>query len=134
MKLTLLPLQNDAVIRVRSEGPVTLREAQGPTDPLQVLLGPHCYSHKVLLNLERSQSIDTSGICWLVRSQGRFSASQGSFVLCAVPPTVTDILDFLRLRSLLHIADNEVKGRAMVLAAAGTASAPNRGNGEDLSN
>jgi anti-anti-sigma factor len=117
MKLTLLPLENDEVIRVRCDGPLTLRQTDGQVDPLQTLLGPHCYNHKVLLNLERSQTIDTSGICWLVRSQTRFSQARGAFVLYAVPPTVTDLLDFLRMRSYLRIAETEPQARKMILGS-----------------
>jgi hypothetical protein len=116
MKLTLLPLQNDDVIRVRCEGPLSLRElGSGNADPLLTLLGPHCYSHKVLLSLERAQNIDTSGIAWLMRSSQRFGQSRGSFVLYQVPATVTDILDFLRLTPLLRIAANEPTAREMAL-------------------
>jgi anti-anti-sigma factor len=119
MKLTLLPLQNDDVIRVRCEGPVSLRElGSGTADPLQTLLGPHCYSHKVLLSLERTQSIDTSGIAWLMRSSHHFGQSRGAFVIYGVPPTVTDILDFLRLSALLRIAPNEPVAREMALGLA----------------
>jgi hypothetical protein len=129
MKLTLLPLENDEVIRVRCDGPVTLRQADGQTDPLQILLGPHCYTHKVLLNLERSPTIDTSGICWLVRSQARFNQSRGAFVLYSVPPTVTDMLDFLNIRAELRIAETEPQARTMVLA---TADRQATGNGHSI--
>jgi hypothetical protein len=119
MQLTLLPLQNDDVIRVRCEGSVSLRDqGGGPTDPLQALLGPHCYSHKVLLNLERTQTIDTSGIAWLVRNNQRFAQTRGSLVLFAIPPTVMDVLEFLRLPPLLRIAANEPAAREMALGLA----------------
>lgn len=114
MKLTLLPLQNDDVLRVRCEGPLALRGDSLRTDPLQMLLGPHCYGHKVMLNLERAHTIDTSGICWLVQSHNRFSEARGSLVLYAVPPTVTDLLDFLQLRPLLCITAAEGDARRLV--------------------
>jgi hypothetical protein len=127
MKLTLLPLQNDDVIRVRCEGPISLRElGSGATDPIQTLLGPHCYSHKVLLSLERTQTIDTSGIAWLMRSAHGFGQARGAFVLYAVPPTVTDVLDFLRLTALLRIAANEPAAREMAL---GLSDGKNNGPG-----
>jgi ABC-type transporter Mla MlaB component len=116
MELTLLPLQNDDVLRVRSDGPVSRRD---PSDPLQTLLGPNCYTHKVLLSLDRSQAIDTSGICWLVNSNKRFSQSGGKLILFGVPPVVLDVLNFLRLTSLLHIASNEQAACEMAVGAAG---------------
>jgi anti-anti-sigma factor len=104
MKLTLLPLQKDNVLRARCDGPVSRREMD---DPLQALLGPHCYSHKVLLSLERAQSIDTSGISWLLQCQERFHESGGNLVLYGVPPVVIDVLNFLRLTPRLAIAPTE---------------------------
>jgi hypothetical protein len=104
MKLTLLPLQKDNVVRVRSEGAISRR---GPDDPLPTLLGPHCYTHRVLLNLDRSPGIDTSGLCWLIDSHKRFAQAGGKMVLFAVPPVVLDVLDFVRLTPLLLIVADE---------------------------
>jgi hypothetical protein len=121
MQLTLLPLQNDEVLRVRCEGVLTFRQQEGPGEPLQALLGPHCYSHKVLLNLERAQGLETSGISWLMRINEHFAQARGTLVLYAVPPTVGDILDFLRLTPLLRTADGEAE--ALEKARAGAAPA-----------
>jgi anti-anti-sigma factor len=115
MELTLLPLQNDDVLRVRSHGPVSQREEN---DSLQALLGPLCYSHKVLLSLDDSQSIDTSGICWLVNTSKRFAEAGGKFVLFAVPPVVFDVLNFLNLTPMLHIASNEQTACEQILGKA----------------
>jgi anti-anti-sigma factor len=107
MKLTLLPLQNDEVIRLRCDGMVSVRGLNGQDDPLQALLGPHCYCHKVLLNLERAEGIDTTGLSWLMRTHERFNQAHGTLVLFGIPPTVGDILDFLRLTPLLRVASAE---------------------------
>jgi hypothetical protein len=123
MELTLLPLQNDDVLRVRSEGLVSRRD---PSDPLQTLLGPHCYTHKVLLSLDQSQGIDTSGICWLVSSNKRFAQAGGKLVLFAVPPVVFDVLDFLHLTPLLHIAANEQAACELVVGRANDSEAEER--------
>jgi anti-anti-sigma factor len=104
MELTLLPLKKDNVIRVRAGGQVSHRES---SDAFQTLLGPECYGHVVLLSLERSQSIDTSGLAWLIRAQNRFAASGGKLVLHSVAPVVLDLLNFARLTPLLHIAATE---------------------------
>ena len=112
MKLTLLPLQKDDVIRVRCDGPVSRQEGR---DPLQDLLGPHCYGHRVLLSLERSQAVHTSGISWLMRSQKQFQEAGGKLVICAVPPVVADVLTFLRLTPMLNIAATEHAGCDLVL-------------------
>jgi anti-anti-sigma factor len=107
MNLSLLPLNDDLFFQVRCAGPVSLRGLPQGTDPLQALLGPNCYAHKILLNLEGSQSIDTSGVAWLARTHNAFTQAGGQLVLYSVPPTVLDLLDFLRMRSLFHLAADE---------------------------
>jgi anti-anti-sigma factor len=111
MDLSLLPLQNDNVLRVRTEGAVSCRRQD---DPLLALLGPHCYAHKVLLNLERSPSIDTSGVCWLVDSCKRFAQAGGKLVLYGVTPLVLDVLGFLRLNTSLPVAAHEQAAMKML--------------------
>ena len=122
MKLTLLPLQNDALLRVRCEGPLTRR---GQGDPLQELLGAQCYGHTLLLSLERSQAIDTSGVSWLMRSHQAFQDAGGKLVLYSVAPVIVDVLDFLRLTPLLIIAPSEQAACAL----AGVAPTDSTDNG-----
>jgi hypothetical protein len=107
MKLTLLPLETDNLIRVRCEGPITSPHLTSDRDPIEVLLGPLCYSHRVLMSLEKVRSIDTGGVCWLLRLQKQFQAKKGIFILFAVPGVVTDVLDVLKLTPMLRIAADE---------------------------
>jgi anti-anti-sigma factor len=115
MKLTLLPIQKDEVLRVRCDGPVSLAVSSADADPLQGLLGPDCYGLNVLLNLEQAQSIDTSGLIWLMRAHKRFAGHQGKLVLYSVPPMVTALLDTLRLTNELAIATGEAGARELAL-------------------
>jgi hypothetical protein len=121
MELTLLPSDHDDVLRVRSSGPVSLRDED---DPLPSLAGAQCYTQKVFLFLDESQSVDTSGICWLTNTSKRFTEERGKLVLVAVPPVVFDVLDFLHLVPLLNIAANEQAAREMI---AEPESAPDNG-------
>jgi anti-anti-sigma factor len=113
MKLTLLPLGTDNLLRIRCEGPITSPHLTSDRDPLEALLGPHCYSHRVIMDLEKVRSIDTGGVCWLLRLQKQFQAQQGQFVLYQVPGVVTDVLDVLRLTPVLRIARDEDAAREM---------------------
>jgi hypothetical protein len=60
-----------------------------------------------LLSLEGSQAIDTSGVVWLTHTHNAFREAGGTLVLYAVPPTILDLLHFLRVTPLLHLADDE---------------------------
>jgi anti-anti-sigma factor len=112
MKLTLLPLQDDDVIRVRCDGDLTLRGQGSGGDPLEALLGPRSFGHKVVVNLEKAQSIDTSGVSWLMGLQERFRKSNGRLVFYGISPRVTQTLDFLRLMPLLTTAPTEAAALA----------------------
>lgn len=115
MKLTLLPLQNDELVRVRCDGPMSI-DSRGPHDePLRELLGPYCFTLKVLLDLEKVQTVDTAGLSWLLRDHKKFQESGGKLILYNVPPIVTQVLDFLRLTPHLPIAPTEEAAREMAL-------------------
>jgi anti-anti-sigma regulatory factor len=113
MKLTLLPLEADNLIKVKCEGPITSPHLTSDRDPLEALLGPLCYKHRVMMNLEKVRSIDTGGVCWLLRLQKQFTAHQGRFVLYLVPGVVMDVLEVLRLTPHLRIAADEEAARDM---------------------
>jgi anti-anti-sigma factor len=114
MNLSLLPLDSEILFRVRCDGPVSLRGQAPGADPLHALLGPNCYSHKILLCLEGASSIDTSGLAWLMRTHKAFAKAGGVLVLFSVPPTVLDLLDVLRMTPLLHIAEDEAAARDLL--------------------
>jgi anti-anti-sigma regulatory factor len=111
MKLTLLPIEADGVLRVTCRGPVSLRHRQAGPDPLEELLGARCYGRTVLLNLERAPGIDTGGVCWVVKASARFERAGGKLVLVAVPPAVVRLLDVLRLTPVLALARDEAEAR-----------------------
>ena len=115
MKLALLPLQNDDVVRVHCDGNVGLDTRSPEEDPLRDLLGPYCYTLKVILDLEKVQSVDTTGLTWLIQEHKKFQQAGGKFILYNVPPIVTQVLDFLRLAPHLPIAASEEAAREMAL-------------------
>jgi anti-anti-sigma regulatory factor len=114
MNLSLLPLDNEVLFRVRCVGPLTLRRLPPGADPLQALLGPNCYTHKILLQMEGASSIDTSGLAWLVRTHNAFAKAGGVLVPFGVPPVIVDLLDILRVTPLLHIAEDEAAARELL--------------------
>src|SRR5947209_11901699 len=107
MKLTLMPLQDGNVLRIRCQGPITLRNARNSDDQLAEIVGPHSLARAVLLDLGDAQSIDTSGVVWLARMSDAFRQAQGKLVLHSVPAIVRRTLDVLRLTSSLTIVHDE---------------------------
>jgi anti-anti-sigma factor len=114
MKLTLVA-DGPEVVRVRCEGEIRDVRYQIKGDPLENLLGPGCYSRKVLLDLERTDYIDSSGISWLIVSHKYFKQGGGRLVLHTIPPRVNQVLQFLHMNRVLHLAADEPAARALAL-------------------
>ncbi len=114
MKLTLLSAGKD-FIHVGCEGEITQREFQPGADPLAALLGPAGFTHAVLINLEQTTYIDSSGIGWLLVCHKHFAENGGIMVLHSVPPRVDHILQIVRMPLVLHIAADEAAARAIAL-------------------
>jgi anti-anti-sigma factor len=124
MKLTLMPLEADNLIRLRCEGHVTSPHLSAEGDPLGALLGPQCQTRRVLLNMEQVRSIDTGGVCWLMSLDKQFRQAGGRIVLYSVPGIVLDVLNILRLVPLLPIAADEAAAREMASRAGPEAAGP----------
>ena len=107
---------NKDVVRVACEGPIRHANFDRINEPLRALLGPFIFSRKVLLNLERAMSIDSSGISWLLACHKQFVEGKGRLVLHSVPPLVLQVLEMVRLPTLIPVAPDETSARALALA------------------
>ncbi len=76
-------------------------------EPLETLLGPGCFTFKVLTNLEMATFMDTTVVGWLIKCHARFRDSGGCLVLYAIPPLIDEIFQFLKLSAVLHLAADE---------------------------
>ena len=121
MQLTLLSdprtfLADDReVVQVACEGPIRHADFDRINEPLRALLGPFIFSRKVLLNLEKATSIDSSGLSWLLSCHKHFVEGKGRMVLYAVPPLVLQVLEMVRLPLLIPVAPDEASARALAL-------------------
>jgi anti-anti-sigma factor len=113
MKLILVrePREKDDALLITCEGNIS-RLLDVDRDPLREVLGPNCYARRVLLNMERVQGVDTSGITWLLNVVDRFNRDNGRIVFYMVPPIVTQVLDFMRLSDSLPVAASEQAAQA----------------------
>jgi len=109
MKLTLLPLEDGDVLRIRCEGMVSLRSSSNSQDPLAELLGPRCFSRTIVLDLSDAQSVDTSGVVWLVGVSEKFAQSQGRLIIHSVSPVIRRMLDVMRLAPALCMVADEAE-------------------------
>jgi anti-anti-sigma factor len=109
MKMTVLS-DDKGLARLECEGNVV--DIAGRR-PLAELLGPSCYSRIVLLNLEKTDYMDSNGISWLITSHKRFKEAGGRLILHSLPPRILDMLKFLRLTTVLNCAADEHQARKL---------------------
>jgi hypothetical protein len=114
MKLTLMPLQDGSVLRIRGQGAVSLRGSGPSEDPLGELLGPPGFARTVLLDLADAQEIDTSGVVWLARTSDAFHQHQGKLIIHSVPAVVRRTLDVLHITSSLCIVHDEAEALHLI--------------------
>jgi anti-anti-sigma factor len=115
MKLTLVADEGD-IVRVACEGQISQFVSQG-NEPMANLLGGLAgYGRRVLLSLERTTFINSSGISWLLICHKYFTQSGGKLVVHSVPPLVNQVLQFVRLPSIMNFAPDEPSARTLALA------------------
>jgi anti-anti-sigma factor len=112
MQLTLL-ISDDNLVRLQCVGDITQYDVQARTNPLEAVMGRGGYSRTVLLSLEKTGYIDSSGISWLISCHKHFVEAGGKLIIHSVPPTVFQVLQLLRMHLLLNIAANDSAARDM---------------------
>ncbi len=113
MKLILVADEGE-VVRLSCEGQITQMVSQG-NEPMANLLGQAGFARKVLLDLGKTTFINSSGISWLLICHKHFTQGGGQFVVHSVPPLVSQVLQFVRLPSIMHFAADEASARALAL-------------------
>ena len=118
MKLSLVSIEKEGFIRVATEGNITGTDFQVDNkNPLEQILGATWSSNRVLLNMERTQYIDSTAIGWLISCHKEFKANGGAFVVHSVQPQVRQVLDLLKIGKVVPILENETAARAFVIGA-----------------
>jgi stage II sporulation protein AA (anti-sigma F factor antagonist) len=101
------------IVRLRCEGNISQRDIDPGSDPIEGLLGAGCYKNKVLLSLENTHYVDSSGVGWLMGRHKQFLSEGGRLVLHSIPPMVSQVLHLLRMSLILHMAADEPAAVAM---------------------
>jgi anti-anti-sigma factor len=111
--LTLLD-EDEGILHIECAGQAVLPDFQEADNPLTLLLGPEGYARKVLLDLDRVQFLDTTGVTWLLSSHEHFRRGGGKVVLHSLPAQARRVLRLLRLDHLLTVAPDAAAGRALL--------------------
>jgi len=111
MNLTLQGDDGD-VARVLCEGEISQIRFPVDGNPLEDLLGEHCFRRTVLLNLAKAAWIDSSGISWLIVSHKRFLQAGGLLVLHSLPSRIAGVLQLCRMDRIFSVAGDEAAALA----------------------
>ncbi len=118
MKLSLVSIEKEGFVRIATEGNITSTDflADGK-NPLQPILGQAWAGNKVLLDMDKTNYIDSTAIGWLIGCHKEFKGQGGMFVVHSVQPAVKQVLDLLKIGKVVPIVDNEVAARAFAIGA-----------------
>jgi anti-anti-sigma factor len=111
-----LQLDDQTIVRISCEGDISQMDFSRDNDPLEALLRPlGGFARKVLLDLEKTTFIDSSGISWLLVTHKHFLQGGGRLVLHSIPPRVNQVMQLVRLPLIMQLAPNETAARALAL-------------------
>ena len=115
MKLNMISIEKDGIIRVATDGNITSADFDSSgKNPLEGLLGQTWYTNRVLLNMDRTDYIDSSAIGWLISCHKQFKEGGGPLVVHNIQPSVKQILDVLKISKVVPLCASEADARALV--------------------
>jgi anti-anti-sigma factor len=113
MKL-LIKSRENGLAAVELLGEVSQKHLNAQEEPLQELLGEDCFSRQVLLDLQGVDSIDSSGVGWLLSCQKKFRTSGGTLVLHSLSPAARDVMKILNMQLVFKMTEDEAAARRLV--------------------
>jgi anti-anti-sigma factor len=115
MKLRLRSEEAAGVCLIRVDGEIrSVKEPRDLTEFVE-LLGPQCCRRTVLLDLEDSPHIDSSGVSWLIHLHKSTQAAGGTLILYSAPPTVMATFKLLGMQHYFNLVPDERAARTLAL-------------------
>jgi anti-anti-sigma factor len=116
MDVKLLRRSDEGFERFDVIGDITANGwAQHSTDPFVGQYGQDIYTKKVLLNLSKTQHVDSTGIEWLLTCHKRFDKQGGKVVLHSLTPTTQRLFHMMRMHLVLNIAATEEVAKSLLV-------------------
>lgn len=110
--LSLVSIDPDGCIRVAANGSVTSAGAHFlGKNPLESLLGVTWFSNRVLIDLSKTDFIDSAAIGWLIGSAREFRQRGGRMAVHSVTPRVKQMLNLLKIGQLVPLLPDEAAAR-----------------------
>ncbi len=116
MKIRLCSEEGAAgVCQIRAEGEIRSIEEPQDLRDIERVLGPQCYRRKILLDLEETPHIDSSGVSWLVHLHKSSRIAGGMLIVHSATPGVAAVLKLLGMQWYLNLVVDERAARALAL-------------------
>jgi anti-anti-sigma factor len=107
MKLTLMSIEKSGVIHIAAEGDITSKDfGDNAKNPMETVLGHNWATSSVIFDLSKTSFIDSSAVGWLIDCQRRFKERNGRMALHSPTPRVRDVIDLLKMRTVLNVQDS----------------------------
>jgi len=103
------------LVRLESEGEIRLSDMGRDGNPIETALGRDGYARKVLLDLQKTPYIDSSGVAILIRCHKRCQDAGGQFIMHSIPPSIMQILKLLHMERHLNLVDDEESAVTLAL-------------------
>ena len=113
--------QDDKVCHLSLSGRISQTLLGSSGDQLSQLLGEANYDQNILLSLQKTDYIDSSGIGWLLATDKKIRAAGGKLVLHSLPSDVQHIFGIMNLNTILNVVKD--KQQANQVVAGGSANA-----------
>jgi anti-anti-sigma factor len=107
-------IEDNGIVTVTVEGRIVHGEIDTADDPIKARLGPDVYRKKLLINLARTEFVDSAGISWLLICHKRCREAGGTMVIHSITPMVRQVLGVLRLDQVFHLADDASGAKAVL--------------------
>jgi anti-anti-sigma factor len=118
MKLSLCS-DEAGFCRIQTEGDIRLADQSGESRLVESLLGPDCYARKILLDMQHTPYMDSSGVGWLVNFHKHCRDAGGILVLHSIPPSIMSILKLLQMDRYLNMVEDEPAARVVASGGKG---------------
>jgi anti-anti-sigma factor len=110
------------VLRIAIIGRIVRSNHAPMIQSFESILGPEGYRQPVVVNMERTTFIDSSGVAFLIQCHKRFLQAGGRLIFHSVTPAVRDLFQTMGLLQVFCLAESE--SQALSLAEAVQPASP----------
>jgi stage II sporulation protein AA (anti-sigma F factor antagonist) len=102
-----LDSQQDGICHLSLAGKISQTAVDGHSDEMSRLLGNANLNQQVLVSLQQTDYIDSSGIGWLLATDRKIRDFGGRLILHSVPLDIQHVFGLMKLHAVLKIAKDK---------------------------